>query len=107
MIAALVLRNKVLAKGYNNYSSRQLSRKYKKHEYAVFCHAEIDAIHSFLKENSPELLQKCTLYVCRAKLVNGKWVVGNSKPCIGCQRAIDAFKIKKIIYSREKNNWTL
>lgn len=65
---------------------------------AVYNHAEIYAIHSFLKNNSAKKLKKCTLYVYRAKLKSGKFTYGASKPCKGCMKAIKHFGIKHVIY---------
>ncbi|MBP9778325.1 MAG: hypothetical protein KBD25_03995 [Rickettsiaceae bacterium] len=98
VVAALVLRGKVISIGHNSYNSCRLARQFSKHEMAVYNHAEINAIHSFLKKHSIKKLQKCTLYVCRAKMDRGKFIYGSSKPCCGCMKAIRFFKIKKVVY---------
>lgn len=101
VVAAIVRRSKILSIGFNSYSSTRLSRTFPKHSQAIFQHAEIAAIHNFLKEFSLAKLTNCDLWVCRAKLVGGEWTTGLALPCDGCQRAINHFKIKRVFYSVE------
>lgn len=86
--------------GHNSYNSCRLARQFNKHEQALYNHAEINAIHNFLKRYPVSKLKYCTIYVCRAKIYNGKFIIGSSKPCNGCMRAIKHFGIKQIIYEK-------
>jgi len=78
-------------------------KKYAADEHKIFLHAEIAAIKKALRFYSVDMLRGTTLIVCRVKK-NG---LGNSKPCIGCQRAIAEFGIKKVIYTTEDGWETL
>ena len=96
VVAALVKRNKVLAVGVNTYSSIRLARRFQKHELALSTHAEVAAIHDFLRKHNKEELKSCTMYVCRI-LDNGQ--LAAAKPCRGCEAAIRQFGIKNVRYT--------
>jgi len=96
VVAALVRRNKILAVGVNSYASVRLARRYSKHELAQSTHAEVAAIHEFLRRYDADGLRSCTLYVCRI-LNDGTTAL--AKPCRGCEAAIKAFGIKEVCYS--------
>lgn len=99
---AIVYGNKILSVGTNRGITHPIQKKYASHETAIWVHAEIDAIAKATRRYGPELLQKSSLYVLRLRYENGhprKQVRGQSKPCIGCQGAINAFRIKKVFYT--------
>jgi len=96
VVAALVRRNKILAIGVNSYASVRLARRFSKHEMAQSTHAEVAAIHDFLRRHDEDDLRSCTLYVCRV-LQDGKTAL--AKPCRGCEAAIRKFGIKEVRYS--------
>jgi len=102
-IAAIVVRkDRVISYGYNHKKSHPFQAKYCKNKDAVFFHAEIHAIKNALKTIDVDDLSKCDLYVVRAKRRNStskNWITGLAKPCIGCQKCIDAFELKNIYYS--------
>lgn len=98
VVAAITRRGKILSIGHNSYSSCRLARQFNKHSMALYNHAEVNAIHNYLNRFTAESLAKCSIYVCRVKIDNGKFVVGKSKPCSGCMRAINFFGIKRVIY---------
>lgn len=98
VVAAIVRRGKILSIGHNSYNSCRLARQFSKHDLALYNHAEVCAIHSFLKVYPAKKLRKCTLYVYRAKWKCGKFQLGKSKPCKGCMKAIKHFGIKNVIY---------
>lgn len=96
VVAALVRRNKILAIGVNSYASVRLARRYSKHEMAQSTHAEVAAIHDFLRRHDADDLRSCTLYVCRI-LDDGTTAI--AKPCRGCEAAIRKFGIKDVRYT--------
>lgn len=100
--AAIVYKNRIISVGINQYRTSLLQRKYQKNKDAVYLHAEIDAIRNFLKTYDVNSLKKSTLYVARAKNSKPNYsllIEGNAKPCKGCQRCIDAFKIKRVVHT--------
>lgn len=96
VVSALVRRKKILALGVNSYDSVKLARRFPKHELALSTHAEIAAIHNYLKVYGADRISECTLYVVRL-LANGQ--LASAKPCRGCEEAIKAFNIKRVIHS--------
>jgi len=103
VVAALVVRNKVLSIGVNSKNSCFLARRFYKHNSAICNHAEISAI-SQLVNSTNNRLRGLTLYVCRAKKVNGHWNYGLAKPCDGCEAAIRHFGISKVFWSHDGVN---
>lgn len=95
--AAIVWKGRTISFGNNSYKTSPFQKKYADNEFKIFLHAEIAAIRKALKILPVGLLKGTTLYVCRIK--QGGW--GNSKPCLGCQRAIAEFGIKKVLYTTE------
>jgi deoxycytidylate deaminase len=105
--ASVVCRGKVVAYGYNHKKSHPFQAKFCKNKDAVFFHAEVHAIKNALRVIDVDDLSKCDLYIVRAKRENNrnrKWITGLAKPCIGCQKCIDAFELKNIYYSFENDN---
>jgi len=98
VVAAITRRGKILSIGHNSYNSCRLYRQFKKHDLAVYNHAEINAIHNFLRKYDAADLARCTMYICRVKLSDGKFISGASKPCPGCMKAIKFFGIKRVVY---------
>ena len=100
--AAIVFRNRIVSVGLNSMKSHPLAAKYGKNEYAIFLHSEVAAIKNALREVEVDHLTKCDLYIVRVKKEqpfarNVIW--GLAKPCIGCQRAIAEFGLKRVIYT--------
>lgn len=93
---AIVHKNKLLAVGTNKLKTHPIMLKYGKNEKAIFLHAEMDAIVRVINLHGADILSECDLYVMRLTQGNK---VGNSKPCSGCQRAIEAFNIKKVYHT--------
>ena len=109
IVACIVLKNKVISYGFCELKSHPFQCRYKKNKDAVYWHAETRAIYNALKILPYEDLEKCTLYVCRVKNENNKKVFAMAKPCSGCQRAINDYKLKNTIYSNDKGEikWLL
>jgi len=99
MGAVLAYRNRVVAVGQNSTKSHPLAAKYSKNEKAICLHAEIDAIKNALKVVDVEDLNKMTLYVARVKRTG---LIGNAKPCNGCQRAIETFGIGSVVWTEDE-----
>lgn len=105
IVALLVCKN-LLAWGQNSSKTHPLQAQYGKNDEAIHLHAEIDAIRSMLRLMDPEELSRCTLYIARAKWDSGdlkkkRMVFGEARPCAGCQSAIKAFRIKRVVYTTD------
>lgn len=102
MAAAIVYRNKIVSVGINSMKSHPLAAKFSKNEHAIFLHAEIAAIKNALREVEVDDLSKCDIYIARVKKekpFTKKYVYGLAKPCIGCERAIAEFGLKRVVYT--------
>jgi len=100
--AAIVSRNRIVSIGMNSMKSHPLQAKYGKNPHAIFLHAEIAAIKNALREVEVDDLSKCDIYITRVKKekpFTNKFVWGLAKPCIGCERAIAEFGLKRVIYT--------
>lgn len=100
MAAVIAKRNTVLAVGFNQYKSHPLQAQFSANEEAIFLHAEIDAIRNCIREHGEGVLSGSTLYIARV-YKNGKPAL--AKPCKGCQRAIAAFNIKHVVWTKGEN----
>jgi deoxycytidylate deaminase len=104
--AAIVLNNRIVSYGNNSYKTHPFQKRYGKNGDAICLHSEIDAIFKSLKRISLKDLSMSTLYIARMKKdsaysARDSW--GNAKPCIGCQRAIANFGIKKVYFTTDEN----
>jgi tRNA(Arg) A34 adenosine deaminase TadA len=107
VVAAIVKRNKIFVIGCNSYEGGALSSRFKKDYLAVYEHAEIAAIKSFLKKYPKRDISKYSLVIVRVKLnKKGEWIWGSSKPCRGCQKAIKYFKMKRVFFLNKKR-WVM
>lgn len=100
--AAVVYRNKIISIGYNRMKSHPFQAKFAKNSESIYLHAEIHAIKNALRELPVEDLTKCELYIARVKRPQSyadNFIWGLAKPCIGCERAIAEFGIKRTIYT--------
>jgi deoxycytidylate deaminase len=101
--ACIVYKNEIVSVGINQLKSHPFQAKFSRHVDAIFLHAETDAIKNALKHISVNDLSKASLYICRVKYDEHKskkiLMRGMCKPCEGCQRAIAAFNINKVVYT--------
>jgi pyrimidine deaminase RibD-like protein len=98
--AVIAIKSKIIAVGFNGSKKHPFATRYQRHEKAIYPHAEIMVIHGASKKMSISDFRKTTLYVGRIKCnIDGKDVPGMSKPCSGCDAAIKAFNVGKVIYS--------
>jgi deoxycytidylate deaminase len=95
--AALVYKNRIVSYGVNSYKTSPLQKKYGKNEHAIFLHAEISAIKHALRQLTLDQLSRSNLIICRVNHTG----MAMSKPCVGCQRAIAQFGIRKVFYTTE------
>ena len=100
LAACVVYKNEIVSVGYNKLKTHPISKRFQKHEEAIFLHAEAMALNEASKCLSPQELSKAELYVLRVKKSDcGATVWGLSKPCSGCMSAIEHFDIKKVYYT--------
>ena len=99
--AVLTYKGKILATGRNQYKTHPMMGRFNKHPEAVNLHAEIDCITRAIRLYGTSILKHSELYVARV-LASGE--LGNSKPCLGCQKAIEAFSIP-VVYWTTKEGW--
>ena len=102
--ACVVIKNRIISTGRNQYKSHPLARQYGKNKEAIFLHAEVNAIANSLNHVDKDDLRKATLYVYRIKHPDNdkrEWVNGMAKPCKGCMRAIAEFDFKRVVYTTD------
>jgi deoxycytidylate deaminase len=94
--AVLACRGEILSFGYNDNKSHPFQAKFGKNEHAIYWHAETRCIANALKRNYRSLLPKSTMYIVR---ITSRKLPVLSRPCEGCDKAIRAHKIKRVLYS--------
>ena len=97
--AAITYNNKVLAVGESKYKTHPFQKKIQEqvgNKERIYLHAEVDAIIKVINKHGTDILKECELHVIR---ITKGGSVGCSKPCTGCQRAIDAFNIRRVVHS--------
>lgn len=102
--SCIVYKREILAYGFNKLKSHPLQSKYSRNDDSIFLHSEVDCVINFLRNNSVDLLPKCTLYISRAKYADSKrrkFTRGLAKPCMGCNKCIEAFSIKRTVYTTD------
>lgn len=100
--AAIYYGNQLISVGYNSRKTHPLQKKYGKNGHAIHLHAEIDAIRRAVKVLPS--LDGCDIFIARVKRpskLSKNWIPGTAKPCIGCQRAIYAFGLRRIYYTED------
>lgn len=100
LAAGIVYRNRLIAVGTNQRKSHPLQAKFGRNKESIFLHAEVAAcVNAINRMGNTEFLKQSTLIVVRQKIINKKWVDGNSCPCSGCERLIASFNIKNVIFT--------
>jgi deoxycytidylate deaminase len=94
--AAITYKGKVLSIGKCQMKTHPIMLDYQSDEHKIYLHAEIDAIVKTINNHGSDILKHCDIYVMR--LTRGG-NIGNSKPCKGCQKAIDAFGFKNVFWT--------
>lgn len=102
LAAAVVIKNEIISIGFNRRKTHPFQAQFQTNEQQIYLHAETDAINRALKYVSKEELRKATLYVARVKYKDGRnkqAIWAESKPCIGCQKAIKSYGITNVIHT--------
>lgn len=110
LAAAVVHKNEIASFGVNEFKTHPFQAKFGRNNDSIYLHAETSAIKNALKVLDEDQLSKSTLYVCRVKfedLKRKKLIFGLAKPCEGCVRCIHTFGIQKVIYSLDKEGFTM
>lgn len=94
--AAVVYKGKIISFGCCQMKTDTFMLNFQTNEYKIYRHAEIDAIKRAINLYDEDFMQRCDLYVLRVGR-NGK--IANSKPCMGCQKAIDHYKFKRVFWT--------
>lgn len=97
-LCAILKTNKNIYYGYNQKKTHPLQKKFSKNPWAIYLHAEIDAIRQAYKVGGN--ISDSTLYVARTLIDN---TPANACPCNGCQQAINHFGIDKVYFSTSTN----
>lgn len=99
--AAIAIGGTIVGLGVNQKKSHPLQARFTKHSSAIYQHAEISAIHNALKRVTYSELAKATLYVVRRRknTETKHWEDGSACPCEGCQKAINFFRIGKVVHT--------
>lgn len=112
-IAMIYSGNKLLAIGFNQDRQHPRQNRFLRTDEErqnIKLHAEVDAINKVISGFGPEILKDATIYVARAKFPDGvthkrgrkPFLVGDSKPCESCSRAIKHFGIKNVFWTEER-----
>lgn len=102
--SALVFKDDVISFGFNHMKSHPFQRKYARNDDAIFWHAENATIFNASKKIDKSDFKKATLYVARVKRFDSfkpGFVQGLACPCEGCTKAIDDFKVGRVVYTNE------
>lgn len=94
--AAIVYKGQVLSLGNNKLKTHPIMLKYGKNDKSIYLHAEVDAIVRCINKFGSSILSNCSLYVLRLDKMNRICI---SKPCEGCQKAIEAFGVRHVYYT--------
>lgn len=106
MAAIIVIKRKVISIGINSGKTHPMATRFArdyKSDILTTPHAEVRAIFNASKVIDLSDFRKATLYIARAKkeCKNGPDVWGMAKPCNGCERCIESFGIRKVIYTED------
>ncbi len=110
LASAVVIRNEIIAIGFNRRKSHPFQVQFQANDNQIYLHAETDAINRALKYVSKEEIKKAILYVARVKYIDNKTkkvVWAESKPCIGCQRAIMSYGISNVIHTCDDGEYNI
>lgn len=108
--ALLVLNNSFMASGFNSTVTDPMQARFAKHPEAIYRHAEISCLkHALNQVMLPSgAIAQCTLYIARAKYTDEtkvEFTQGLARPCEGCMRAINFWKVKQTIYTLDNAGW--
>lgn len=102
--SAVVYRKEIIGLGVCRKQSHPLQKLFARNPESIYIHAEVDAIRNVLRKYSPKVLRSSTLFVVRQKFLDNTkscFVDGLAKPCEGCQKAIDFYKIPRVEWTTD------
>jgi deoxycytidylate deaminase len=103
MCAAVIHKDReIIAVGYPRRKTHPLQKAFGKNEYAIYMHAEIEALTRALKQDYDISKRDSSLYVVRVKHIDphdDRFVFGNAKPCLGCTQFIHHSGLKKVHFT--------
>lgn len=105
IFASLYYKSRLISSGFNSVKTHPMQKNYGKNPNSICLHAEVTAIKNALRTVDLDVLSKSVLYVARAKNLtrfSKKFVWGMAKPCVGCQRCISDFSIKRTFYTTDE-----
>lgn len=95
--ACLVYKNKIISRGIAKRKTHPLMLKFSENQKKIYLHAEIQCLIKCINYYGTEILSECDLYCLRVTKGNS---IGLSKPCSVCQKAIQAFSVRNVYWSR-------
>ena len=98
VVASIEKNGRTISVGYNRRKTHPLAKKFGKNSEAIFLHAEVDAIVKAIQIYGADGLRGSTLRVARV-LKDGSAAL--ARPCEGCQRAIVAFEIGEVEWTKK------
>lgn len=104
LASAIVLKDEIVAFGFNQMKSHPFQRKYARNADAIYWHSENMAIFNASKKIEKSDFRKATLYVARVKRFNSfrqGFVQGLACPCEGCQQSIKDFAVRRVVYTKD------
>lgn len=104
LACAITWRKSILAFGMNSYKTDPFQAKFANKESKIYKHAEIDAIKRVKNRYGEDIFPECTLYIIRLRKPHKKskeYIRGMARPCSGCMKAIQKYKIKKVVYTTD------
>ena len=112
LASCLVIGSTIISFGVNKKQTHPLQARFGRNTDSIILHSEIAAINNALRAGHKADLSKASLYILRVKYDSSVIKTRNvvralSSPCIGCQKAIQYFKIKKTIYTVDKDNYAI
>jgi deoxycytidylate deaminase len=103
LAAAIVYRRQVVAYGVNQRKSHPLQKRFGKNSDSIYPHAEVNAVrNSVNRMGGVDFLRESVLIVARMRVIDGKWRRGLAKPCSGCERCIEAFGIRDVVWTEDE-----
>jgi deoxycytidylate deaminase len=102
-ISAIVYHNNLISIGINEKKTSPFQKRFcGGNQHALYLHAETSSITKALRVIEENDLKNSSLYVARIKYSGGEnspFMWGLSKPCVGCQKAIIQYQIKRVVYT--------
>lgn len=100
--AAVCIRGDVVGVGQNALKTHPFQARWGRNQHSIYWHAETRALHESLNRVEKADLARAEIWVCR---VDSRQRLKCSRPCRGCQQAIDYYKLKAIHYTDEHRGW--